>query len=302
MPDDLRVHRRVGTAAGLGAALDTDRRCRDSVAGGRWHRTCRGSIRDCRGGRSARQCSPPGISSGVACPSNGQGLDVVRSRHLSGRAPRRSVTRSGASSCTARGGRCIQIVAQLGAAPLVQAWIALVARGAAAGFVRVARTIGRPEAAAGGCVWRPCSRQAVWCCWWCFAPRCTGRPRQSEWRWSRSDRTESLVRSSSRWHTVRTRCGGHRWGSFSRFASFGIVPLIVDGLWAALSRQSAAEARAVVAVPLMAQLAVVLAMCLGSLDAGAHPVKAPGSGAICMTVFSSTRSRGPDMAVRVDAW
>jgi hypothetical protein len=179
------------------------------------------------------------------------------------------------------------IVALLGAAPLIQAWIGLVARGSAAGFVAwLGRLADRSRqrvvrlatvCAAGGVVLLVISRSAI-----DWAPAALGvAMAEIGSNGIAGAIKQSLARGED--PVRRTQVG------FAfRFAGFGTVPLVVDGLWAILSRKSVRDAQAVVAVLLIVLLLVVVAIVPRLVRRpGGHPLKASGDGVIYLTTFAA---------------
>ncbi len=184
-------------------------------------------------------------------------------------------------------GALYPIVALLGATPVAQAWIMVLARGAAFGFVawlglladRDRQLVVRLAAvcAAGGVVLLMAFRGiASW------TPAAGGvAMAEIGYNGIAGALKQSLARGEDAVRRTQT-------GFLFRFAGFGAVPLAIDGLWAVLSGHSVlVAARLVVALCLSVLLALVLAIVPRVVRRdGGHPVKAPGIGTIYMTVLS----------------
>lgn len=190
-------------------------------------------------------------------------------------------------------GALYPIVALLGAGPVAQAGIMVLARGAAAGFVawlglladRDRQLVVRLAAgcAAGGVVILVAFRSmAAW------TPAAVGvAMAEIGCNGISGALKQSLAYGED--PVRRTEAG-----FLFRFAGFSAVPLAIDGLWAVLSGHSVlVAARLVVALFLMVLLAVVLAIVPRVVRReGSHPVKAPAKGTIYLTVLSPA-GRGP---------
>lgn len=199
------------------------------------------------------------------------------------------VTRDAVGSFVLYGawGAVYPIVALLGATPVAQAWIMVIARGAAAGFVawlgvladRDRQLVVRLAAvcAAAGVVLLVTFRGTV-----SWAPAAGGvAMAEIGYNGIAGALKQSLARGEDPVRRTQT-------GFLFRFAGFGAVPLAIYGLWAVLSGHSVlVAARLVVALCLIVLLVLVLAIVPRVVRRdGGHPVKAPGIGTIYLTVLS----------------
>lgn len=184
-------------------------------------------------------------------------------------------------------GALYPIVALLGATPVDQAWVTVIARGAAAGFVawlglladrdrqRVVR-LAAACAAAGVVLLVTFRGLASW------TPAAGGvAMAETGYNGIAGALKQSLARGEDPVRRTQT-------GFLFRFAGFGAVPLAIDGLWAVLSGHSVlVAARLVVAMCLIILLVLVLAIVPRVVRRdGGHPIKAPGIGTIYLTVLS----------------
>ncbi len=183
-------------------------------------------------------------------------------------------------------GALYPVVALLGAGPVTQAWIMIVARGVAAAFVvwlgrladrdrqRVVRVA--TLCAAGGVVLLMLFRSGLG-----WGPAAVGVTMTE----LGANGIAGAIKGSLAHGEDRVR--QTQLGFLFRFAGFGLIPLALEGIWVSLTRGSIQDAREVVAASvLVALLGLVLAVVPRVVrHPGTHPIKAPGQGTIYLAVL-----------------